>query len=72
MPKLDPVVSAVPVAPGYKSSEFWLAVASQLVAALLASGLFPDTSSTVKILAFVAALLTSLGYTASRTLLKGK
>jgi hypothetical protein len=60
-----PLVIATPK-PGYKTSEFWMTLASQLVAAFLAAGIVPDTHVAVKVAAFVAAALSSLGYTVAR------
>ena len=56
--------------PGYRSTEFWLALFAQLLAAFLAAGVLPETHMAVKVAAFIAAALAALGYTASRTALK--
>jgi len=56
---------------GYKSTEFWFSVAAMLVGVVMASGVVPDESGFAKILGLVASTLAALGYTASRTLVKG-
>lgn len=55
--------------PGYQTSEFWLKVAAMLLSALYASGVL--TSSTALAVAGIAAtVLTALGYTVARTMVK--
>ena len=56
--------------PGYLSSEFYLVLAAQLVTAFLAAGVLPETHVAVKIAAFIASALATLGYTAGRSYLK--
>lgn len=56
--------------PGWRTSEFWLTVAASVVYFVLSSGAFADTSPVVQVLGLVATLLSALGYTASRTLVK--
>ncbi len=56
--------------PGWRSSEFWISLASMIVGALLASGLIADDSTWGKLLGMAAMLLTSLGYQVSRTVVK--
>lgn len=58
------------VKPGWKTSEFWLSIAALLVGALFASGVFPAESGGEKILGLAATVLTTLGYTVSRSLVK--
>jgi hypothetical protein len=55
---------------GYKTSEFWLTLAQTLAAAFLAAGLLPDTHVAVKVAAYIAAALASLGYVGGRAYLK--
>lgn len=56
--------------PGYKTTEFWLKLAALLLTAMYASGAL--TNSTALAIAGIAAtILGSLGYTVSRTLVKG-
>lgn len=63
----EPQRALVPVKPGYKTTEFWLSTAAGIVAALLASDAFSDSSEIGKALGIAAVVLTSLGYTVSRT-----
>ncbi len=60
--------------PGYKSSEFWLALAATLVGAVMASGILEETATAWddKLLGMAAMVLASLGYTVSRTYVKSK
>lgn len=61
---------ATPPKPGYKTTEFWLKVAAMVLTALYASGSL--TNSTAMAIAGIAAtILAALGYTVSRTLVKG-
>lgn len=56
--------------PGYKTSEWWLALAAMAVGTLIASGLIGETSSIGKALAFASSALASIGYSYSRGLAK--
>lgn len=56
--------------PGYKTTEFWLSFAALVVGAAFASGVFPAESSGEKLLGLAATVLTALGYTVSRTMVK--
>lgn len=56
--------------PGYKTSEFWLKLMAVILTALYASGIIPTAGTAATIAAIVATVLTSLGYTVARTLLK--
>ena len=60
------------MSPGYKTSEFWLTLAAQILAAFLAAGVLPEAHLAVKVAAFVAAALAQLGYTAGRAYVKGR
>jgi hypothetical protein len=53
---------------GYKSTEFWLAAGATICGLLYASGVIsPEGASGLeKAVAFIAAALSSLGYSASR------
>lgn len=54
------------MAPGYKTTEFWLSLAAMIVGTLLAAGVFGEGDTAYKILAFVGATLASFGYSYSR------
>lgn len=55
---------------GYKSTEFWLSTAAMLVGVLLASGAFPAGGSVAQILGIAASVLSAMGYSASRAVVK--
>ena len=57
---------------GYKSTEFWLSFVAIIVSGLMASGLFEDGSTVMKAIAMAGGVLTTMGYTVSRTLYKRK
>ena len=59
-----------PMKPGIKTTEFWLSLLAMLVTALYASGLIGEGGTVAKVASFVALVLTSLGYTVSRSLAK--
>jgi hypothetical protein len=62
-------VVTVATKPGYKTTEFWLALAATLLSALFMSGAV--TNNTVLAIAGIAAtILTSLGYSVSRGMAK--
>lgn len=56
--------------PGYKTTEYWLTIAAFLIGALIASGVLADGGQTFKIVSFIGAALSALGYTASRGFVK--
>ena len=56
--------------PGYKTTEFWLAVAASVVGFMFAADIFPADSQGEKFLGLAAMVLSSLGYTVSRTMVK--
>ena len=56
--------------PGYKTTEFWLAAAAAVVGLLFAAEIFPSDSPGEKALGLAAMVLSSLGYTVSRTMVK--
>lgn len=58
--------------PGWKTTEYWLSVAALVIGALIAADVFPADSSGMKVLVLMASVLTSLGYTVSRGIIKGK
>lgn len=58
--------------PGWKSSEFWLAVVANLVSLVYMSGVVDATETDWdnKIVGLCAIVLVNLGYQVSRTLVK--
>lgn len=56
--------------PGYKTTEFWLSFVALVVGAAFASGVFPVESTGEKLLGLAATVLSALGYTVSRTMVK--
>jgi hypothetical protein len=56
--------------PGYKTTEFWLTTVATLAGIVLASGLIVEGSTAAQIVGGVLAVLSQLGYTASRTQVK--
>lgn len=55
--------------PGWKTSEFWLTKLSMVIGGLLASGLL-TSESWLRALGIACVVLSSLGYTVSRTMVK--
>lgn len=58
--------------PGWKTSEFYLKLLATLLTALFASGVIPTSGVISQVVAIVATMLGAIGYTVSRTQLKGK
>lgn len=58
--------------PGYRTSEFWLSTVAILLGIVLASGAVPEGGMVAQIVGGVLSVLSSLGYTASRTQVKNK
>lgn len=56
--------------PGYKSTEFWLTVAAQVVGLLAASGAIAGESSWGRLVGLAGMILAQLGYTYSRGMVK--
>ena len=56
--------------PGFKTSEFWLAAAAQIVGLVIASGIVAPESSWERIAGLVTMALATLGYSASRSQVK--
>lgn len=56
--------------PGWQTTEFWLALAAKLLGALLATGVIGDGTYAMRIAGVAAAVLTSLGYSVSRAVVK--
>ena len=55
--------------PGYKTTEFWLTVAAALSGSVMAAGL-PEEHWVVKLAGQATAILSVLGYTVARSLVK--
>ncbi len=66
----QPAQAGETVKPGYQTSEFWLSTIATLAGVLLASGALPEGGTGAQIVGGLLAVLSSLGYTASRTSLK--
>jgi hypothetical protein len=58
--------------PGYKTTEFWLTIAAQIIGLVWASGAVSHGGSVDKILGLCAMVMSQLGYTVSRGLAKGR
>ena len=56
--------------PGYKTTEFWLAVAAGALGAVIASGIVPTEGPWVQVAAMVEMALVAMGYTGARTNIK--
>lgn len=54
------------IKPGWKTTEFWLTVAAQVVGMLLASGVVHDGSGFAQALGVAATALAAAGYSVSR------
>ena len=59
-----------PPTKGIKTSEFWLSVGAMVIGALVASDVFADGSTGMKITALISRALVALGYTGARINLK--
>jgi hypothetical protein len=62
--------TATTVKPGWKTTEFWLALAAKLLGTLFAAGYLGDGSEVSRIAGLAALILSTLGYTVSRTMIK--
>ena len=56
--------------PGYKTTEFWLALAAVALGAFVASGAVGLEGTTAQIVGLVESALVALGYTGARLTLK--
>ena len=54
------------VKPGFKTTEFWLALLAQIVGVLAAGGIFGADSVVMRILGVVGIVLASMGYSGAR------
>lgn len=68
LPENDPKSPAQK--PGWRTSEFWLTLATSVVGGLLAAGVWPDDSQIMKVLGVGAVLLSNLGYQVQRGYVK--
>jgi|GEM_PF-5889656 len=60
-----------PERPGWRTTEFWLALAANVLGGLLASGVLEPYGDWPKIVGVAVMVLASLGYTANRAWVKG-
>jgi|TARA_Y100000114_G_C11705058_1_gene300495 hypothetical protein len=56
--------------PGYKTTEFWLALSAVLLGAVLGSGAVPSEGPWVQVVALMETALVAMGYTGARLTLK--
>ena len=56
--------------PGYKTTEFFLSLGAMVIGALVASDVFADGSTGMKITALVSSALVAMGYTGARMNIK--
>jgi hypothetical protein len=56
--------------PGYKTSEFWMTAVTMIMGLIMASGAVLEGSMAAQIVGGVIAVLSKLGYDASRTTVK--
>ncbi len=66
---IDDETTPVPPKPGYKTTEFWLKIGALALSAVFASGALTNNTA-LAIAGIAATVLTALGYTVSRTVLK--
>ncbi len=64
------VTTTKTVAPGYKTTEFWLALVVKIIGAATAVGLIADGTTAARIAGLATLVLAQYGYTYSRTVLK--
>lgn len=58
------------IKPGYKTTEFWLSLLALVLGAVAAAGVLPDGGLATQVIGGILAILSQLGYTASRAKLK--
>ena len=56
--------------PGYKTTEFYLALAAVALGAFVASGVLPIEGATAQVVGLIESALVALGYTGARLTLK--
>lgn len=66
MPDDEPAISK----PGWQTTEFWLSLAAVLVSFAISQHIVPDDTIWAKLLGILAAALTALGYSVSRSMVK--
>jgi hypothetical protein len=66
----DTTPAITPVKPGYQTTEFWLTTAATLVGLMIASGIIPTSGIWPQIVGVVSSVLSSLGYSIGRSLVK--
>jgi hypothetical protein len=66
----------MPPTPGYKTTEFWLSLLATILGTILASGVLnpadPMQAKVIQVAGIVLAMLSTLGYTAGRSFVKGQ
>jgi hypothetical protein len=58
------------IKPGFQTTEFWLTLLATVISAVMATNVIPDSSVVGRVLVIVAAILATLGYTVSRSIVK--
>ena len=70
----EPIPAAPPEAPaekpGWQTTEFWLTLIALIVGALLSSGAVQEGTTLYQAITFAAVILSALGYTVSRSIVK--
>tara|TARA_Y100001973_G_C5180188_1_gene324386 strand:+ start:1249 stop:1440 length:192 start_codon:yes stop_codon:yes gene_type:complete len=56
--------------PGYKTTEFWMALGAATIGAATASGVIPSDGALAQAIGLIATALVALGYTGARFALK--
>lgn len=51
---------------GYKTTEFWLTLLAMILGTLMSVGVFPEGGLAIQVIGGAMAILSKLGYTASR------
>lgn len=57
---------------GIKTTEFWLSLLTIIIGSVISSGIIKDSTTTLQVLGAIMAVLTSLGYTTSRVIIKSQ
>lgn len=64
------VTTTTDIKPGWQTTEFWLSTAAKLLGILFAAGIIGDGTLAARIAGLAAMVLTALGYSVSRALVK--